>query len=88
MEESGWTLAQRRLGERYRNRFCQDGQDSVDQRETNFMAVRALDFLVCGAVNERHLPADDSLSYHFFCVRCNRRTLATRKHQKPDQSHT
>ena len=27
----------------------------------NFMAVRALDFLVCGATDEPHLPADGSI---------------------------
>ena len=29
--------------------------------EGNFMAARALDFLVCGAMNEPHLPADGSI---------------------------
>ena len=49
-------------------------------REKNFMAVRALDFLVCGAINESHLPADGSIPNQFFCMRCDQRTLDTRKH--------
>ena len=71
MEESGWALAQRRHGERYHSRFCQN----------NFVAVRALDILVCGAINEPHLPADGSITNQFFCVRFDQRTLATRKHE-------
>ena len=39
-------------------------------REKNFVAVRALDYLVCGAVNEPHLPADGTIPCQFFCVRC------------------
>ena len=35
-------------------------------KEGNFMAARALDFLVCGAINEPHLPADGSISEQFF----------------------
>ena len=50
-------------------------------REKNFMAVRALDFLVCGAIDEPHLPADGSIPTSFFSVRCGQRTLATRKHE-------
>ena len=45
------------------------------------MAARALDFLVCGAINEPRLPADGSISNQFFCVRCDQRTCATRKHE-------
>ena len=30
-------------------------------KEGNFMAARARDFLVCGAINELHLPADGSV---------------------------
>ena len=50
-------------------------------KEGNFMAARALDFLACGANNEPHLPADGSIPNQFFCVRCDQRTLATRKHE-------
>ena len=49
--------------------------------EGNFMAARALDFLVCGAINEPHLPADGSIPNQFFCVRCDQKVLATRKHE-------
>ena len=35
-------------------------------KEGNFMAARALDFLVCGAINEPHLPADGSIPNQFF----------------------
>ena len=45
------------------------------------MAARALDFLVCGAIHEPRLPADGSISNQFFCVRCDQRALATRKHE-------
>ena len=48
--------------------------------EKNFMAVWVLDFLSCGAIHEPHVPAGGSISYQFFCVRCDQRTLATRKH--------
>ena len=50
-------------------------------KEGNFMAARALDFLVCGAIHEPHLPADGSIPNQFFCVRCDQRALATRKHE-------
>ena len=50
-------------------------------KEGNFMAARALDFLACGAINEPRLPADGSTPNQFFCVRCDQRTLATRKHE-------
>ena len=50
-------------------------------KEGNFMAARALDFLVCGAINEPHLHADGSIPNQFFCFRCDQRTLATRKHE-------
>ena len=50
-------------------------------KERKFMAARALDFLVCGAINEPHLPADGSIPNQFFCVRCDQRSLATRKHE-------
>ena len=50
-------------------------------KEGNFMAARALDFLVCGAIHEPHLPADGSIPKQFFCVRCDQRALATRKHE-------
>ena len=45
------------------------------------MAARALDFLVCGAIHEPHLPADGSIPNQFFCDRCDQRALATRKHE-------
>ena len=45
------------------------------------MAARALDFLVCGAINEPRLPAGGSIPNQFFCIRCDQRTLATRKHE-------
>ena len=50
-------------------------------KEGNFMAARALDFLVCGAINEPHLHADGSIPNQFFYFRCDQRTLATRKHE-------
>ena len=57
MEKSGWAFAQCGYGERYHHRLCQEGQVSADERG-NFMAARALDFLVFGAINEPHLRAD------------------------------
>ena len=50
-------------------------------KERNSMAVRALDFHVCGAIHEPHLPADGTIMNQFFCVRCNQKVLATRKHE-------
>ena len=50
-------------------------------KEGSFMA-RALDFLVCGAINEPHLPADGSIPNQFLCVRCDQKVLATRKHEQ------
>ena len=50
-------------------------------KEGNFTAARALDFLVCGAINELHLFADGSIPNQFFCVRWDQRTVATRKHE-------
>ena len=50
-------------------------------RENNLMAVRALDFLVRGAINEPHLLPEGSIPIQFFCVRCDQRTLATKKHE-------
>ena len=50
-------------------------------KEGNFMAARALDFLVCGAIHEHHLLADGSIPNQIFCVRCDQRALATRKHE-------
>ena len=50
-------------------------------REKSFISVRALDFLVCGAIDEPHLLADGSIPNQFLCVRCDQRTLATRKHE-------
>ena len=50
-------------------------------QEGNFMAARALDFLVCGAIYEPHLPADGSIPNQFLCVRCDQRVLATRKYE-------
>ena len=38
-------------------------------KEENFTAVRALNFLVCGAIDEPHLPADGSIREQFLCVR-------------------
>ena len=50
-------------------------------KEGNFMAALALDFLVCGAINEPHLLADGSTPNQIFRVRCDQRTSATRKHE-------
>ena len=50
-------------------------------KEGRFTAARVLDFLVCGAINEPHLPADGSLPNQFLCVRCDQKVLATRKHE-------
>ena len=49
--------------------------------EGNFTAARALDFLVCGAMNEPRLPADGSIPNQFLCVRCDQKVLATRKYE-------
>ena len=51
-------------------------------KEGNFMAARALDFLVCGAIHEPHLPAEGTMPNQFFFVRCNQKVLATRKHEQ------
>ena len=48
-------------------------------KEGSFTAARALDFLVCGAINEPHLPADGSVPNQFLSVRCDQKVLATRK---------
>ena len=45
------------------------------------MAVRALDYLVCGGIDEPHLPANGPTPNQCFCVRYDQRTLATRKHE-------
>ena len=45
------------------------------------MAARALDFVVCGTINEPHLPADGSIPNQFLCVHCDQKVLATRKHE-------
>ena len=50
-------------------------------REKNFMAARALDFLVRGAINEPRLPTHGSIPNQFFGVRCDQRALAARKHE-------
>ena len=50
-------------------------------KEGHFTAARALDFLVCGAINEPHLPADGSIPNQFLCFRCYQKVLATRKHE-------
>ena len=50
-------------------------------KEGNFTAARALDFLVCGAINEPHLLADGSIPNQCLCVRCDQKVLATRKHE-------
>ena len=50
-------------------------------KEGNFMAARALDFLVCGAINGPHLAADGSIPNQFFCLRCDQRTMATRQYE-------
>ena len=50
-------------------------------KEGHFTGARALDFLVCGAINEPHLPADGSIPNQFLCVRCDQKVLATRKHE-------
>ena len=71
MENSGQAFFQFRFGERYPHRF----------KEGSFMAARALDFLVCGAINEPHLPADGSIPNQFLCVRCDQKVPATRKHE-------
>ena len=34
-------------------------------KEGSFMVARALDILVCGAINEPHLPADGSIPNQF-----------------------
>ena len=47
-------------------------------KEGSFMA---LDFLVCGAINELHLPEDGSIPNQFLCVRRDQKVLVTRKHE-------
>ena len=44
-------------------------------REGNFTAARAMDFLVCGAINEARLLTNGSIPNQFFCVRCDQRGL-------------
>ena len=44
-------------------------------KEGNFTAARALDFLVCGAINEPQLPADGSIPNQCLCVRCDQKFL-------------
>ena len=50
-------------------------------KEGSFTAARALDFFVCGTINEPHLPAEGSIPNQFLCVRCDQKVLATRKHE-------
>ena len=70
MEKSGWAFAQcvKKKKERYHHRLCPEGQVSADQRGS-FMVARALDILVCGAINEPHLPADGSIPNQFSMLR-------------------
>ena len=60
--------------------FAKNGRSQLI-KEGSFTAARALDFLVCGAINEPHLPADGSIPNQFLCVRCDQKVLATRKHE-------
>ena len=46
-------------------------------KEGNFMAARALDFLVCGAINEPHLPTDGSIPNQFFLCSLRPENLVT-----------
>ena len=80
MGSSYWTLAQCWHEKDIITDIAEDAGNQVI-REKNFMAVRALDFLVCGAIDEPHLPADGSIFTSFVSVRCGQRTLATRKHE-------
>ena len=80
MEKSVRALAQCKDGERYHYRFWQR-KPSLSRSERNFVAVRALDFLICGAINKPRLPADRSIPNQFFCVRCDQSALATRRHE-------
>ena len=52
-------------------------------KEGSFTAARALDFLVCGAINEPHLPADGSIPNQFLCVRCDQKVQ-----DKQESEHT
>ena len=47
--------------------FAQKAKSQVI-KEGSFMVARALDILVCGAINETHLPADGSSPNHFLCT--------------------
>ena len=77
MEKCDWAFAQFGHGERDPHRLCQESLI----KEGYFMAACALDFLVCGAINEPRLPTDGSSPNQFFCVRCDFGTLSTRKHE-------
>ena len=55
--KSGGAPAEYGHGERYEHRLSQEGQVPIDQGG-KFHGARALDFLVCGAIHEPHLPAD------------------------------
>ena len=64
-------------------------------REKNFMAVRSLDFLVCGAINEPHLSADGSIPQSVFLCALRPEDAGHQEarsvgllRQQPDQSHT
>ena len=69
------------MEKRHQHRLCQEGQDSQLIKKGNFMSAHALDFLVCGAINEPRQPVDGSIPNQFFCVRCDQRALATGKHE-------
>ena len=64
----------------HHHRLCQEGQVSTDQRKKFHGCARA-EFSCLWGRNEPHLPADKSIPNQFFCVRCDQRALATRKHE-------
>ena len=54
-------------------------------KEENFTAVRALNFLVCGTIDEPHLPADSSIPDQFLCVRSDHLVKLAREFSDTDR---
>ena len=81
MESCSQELFQFPFGKRHHRRLCLEGQVSLDQGIKISWLSGRLDFLVCGAIDEPHLPADGSIPNQFLCVRCDQKVLATRKQE-------
>ena len=64
--------------------FAQEARNQLI-KEKNFMAVRALNFLLSGAIDEPHLLVDGSIFNQFLCVRYDHLVKLTRQFQDRDR---